>query len=210
MRRAFLIALAAAAGMGLWAGSSYYKLVKYSKAVPAAWAPVETDLQARYDRIPGLLIMLKEKKYGYFTKRMLEGNLRLTPRSPGQQSLAAAEAGLEAEIRELAPEIIRLRAEWNAAKNREGKMSIAPKLDSDLCKLESLLGVMDDANYMRLNNNIPWAIELYNRAADSYNATAASFPGNILVRMLALNRSEELMPAMPSWFYGSAEGGTNR
>ncbi|MDO8805168.1 MAG: hypothetical protein Q7R35_12115 [Elusimicrobiota bacterium] len=210
MKKILIPALTAAAAMMLWAGLTYYKLAKSSNAVTVAWALVETDLQARFDRIPDLLAQLKNRKYGSLTKRLLEEGVRAAASKPGRKSLAEAEAAFETEIKDLAPGIILLRGEWGEARSRRGKMSIAPRLDSQLSKLESLLGSMDNGNYMRLNNNLPWVIELYNRSADSYNDTAESFPGNILVRLFGLNRTEELMPGIPSSFYGtSSEGAGN-
>lgn len=199
VRRNLLIALAAAAGLGLWTGLAYYKLVKYSGAVPAAWALVEKDLQARYDRIPGLLARLKAEKYGHLTRLLLEGKLSGVPKPP--------EAGFALQTAELRDRIVRSRTSWNQAKSRKEKIAVAPALDSALCELESLLDAMSDANYSRLNNNIPWVIELYNREAASYNGVAGSFPGNILARLSGMSGSEDYMAALPSWFYGSAADG---
>lgn len=211
MKKSLLIPLGVLTAMALWMGFTYNKLIKYSAAVPPEWRLVEAALQARYDRIPGLIELINQKKYvfprkGGLTEQILLKRRQAGIKGGGQNSMATPEAYFGLDTKKLLARITLLRERWNGAKSRKERIAIAPELDSALCELEHAYELMFDTAYSRLNNDIPWAIGRYNLAVEAYNVTAGSFPGTILVRLFSLSGSEEPMAAIPSWLYSSAAG----
>ncbi len=159
-------------------GIAYYnRIVKLRTLVEEGWAGVEACLQQRNDLIPNLVETVK----GYASHEMgvLTEVVKWRNQSVGAQSASDQTAASEGLMRSL-PGVFALAEQYPSL-----------KADANFARLHVDLSEIED--------KINYARRYYNGTVRDFNQSVETFPGNIMARMLQINRAD----------YFEAEAGAN-
>lgn len=162
MKKALLIVLAVVVVLGLWAGSSYNRVVNLQEGVNASWGQVENVLQRRFDLIPNLVNTVK----GY----------------------AAHEANVLEEVTRLRSQWGEAKTQDDKVKTAQGLEGALSRL---MVVIEKYPDLKANENFLRLQdelsgteNRIAVERKRYNEAVQQYNVSVRAFPGGVLARIM--------------------------
>jgi LemA protein len=171
-----LLLLAALIGYGGFK-SSYNNLVAQDQQVKGAWAEVENNLQRRSDLIPNLVGTVKgitkheEKVFGDIAN--------------ARARIGSAGAG---------PSTAKMQAS-NDMSGAIGRLLMISENYPDLKSNENFLNLQDEV--AGTENRLKHAREQYNRAVQSYNETAKSFPLVLFASKMGFKAEQPFFEAPP-------------
>jgi LemA protein len=172
-----LAALAILAGLSLLYSfkGSYNNLVKQDQEVRAAWAQVENNLQRRSDLIPNLVATVKG-----FTKHeeKVFGDI-----ADARARIGSAGAG---------PSDAKIKAS-NDMSGALSRLLVIEENYPDLKSDKSFQGLQFEVT--GTENRLAHSREEYNRAVQSYNETAKSFPLTLFVKSMGFKTEQPYFEA---------------
>jgi LemA protein len=164
----FLVILAVAAAVAIWAVAIYNRLVRLRNLVEEGWSGIDVQLKRRADLIPNLLETVK----GYMDheRDLLTEVTELRART--------AETGNVAEKAKLEGELSRSLAHLFAVAENYPEL----KANQNFMQLQTQLGELEE--------QIQMARRYYNGTARELNIKIESFPGNLVARRFGFNPAE--------------------
>lgn len=163
-----LIVIFLLAALGLWAWTTFNRLVRARNLVRASWSDIDVQLQRRHDLIPRLVEAVKA--YASYERATLEAVTTLRARSLHTQRLSE-KAAIEDQIEAATHRLIALAESYPDL-----------KADRNFLELQTELADTED--------QLQYARRFYNGAVRDYNTGLESFPDLLLVRPLNFRAQE--------------------
>lgn len=174
-----LIALLVIAGVlviiGLWAKSSYNKMVKMEEGVTSAWSNVETQYQRRADLIDNLVATVKG--YAKHEQGTLEGVVNARAKAT---AITIDPANISAE------KLAEFQNAQGDLTNALGKLLMIQEQYPDLKANQNFLELQ--AQLEGTENRITVARQKFNEAAQMFNTQIRLFPRNLIAGMFGFER----------------------
>lgn len=174
-----LITLLVIAGVlviiGLWAKSSYNKMVKMEEGVTSAWSNVETQYQRRADLIDNLVATVKG--YAKHEQGTLEGVVNARAKAT---AITIDPANISAE------KLAEFQNAQGALTNALGKLLMIQEQYPDLKANQNFLELQ--AQLEGTENRITVARQKFNEAAQMFNTQIRLFPRNMIAGLFGFER----------------------
>ncbi len=174
-----LIALLVIAGVlviiGLWAKSSYNKMVKMEEGVTSAWSNVETQYQRRADLIDNLVATVKG--YAKHEQGTLEGVVNARAKAT---AVTIDPANISAE------KLAEFQNAQGDLTNALGKLLMIQEQYPDLKANQNFLELQ--AQLEGTENRITVARQKFNEAAQMFNTQIRLFPRNMIAGLFGFER----------------------
>ena len=174
-----LIALLVIAGVlviiGLWAKSSYNKMVRMEEGVTSAWSNVETQYQRRADLIDNLVATVKG--YAKHEQGTLEGVVNARAKAT---AITIDPANISAE------KLAEFQNAQGALTNALGKLLMIQEQYPDLKANQNFLELQ--AQLEGTENRITVARQKFNEAAQMFNTQIRLFPRNMIAGLFGFER----------------------
>ena len=174
-----LIALLVIAGVlviiGLWAKSSYNKMVKMEEGVTSAWSNVETQYQRRADLIDNLVATVKG--YAKHEQGTLEGVVNARAKAT---AITIDPANISAE------KLAEFQNAQGDLTNALGKLLMIQEQYPDLKANQNFLELQ--AQLEGTENRITVARQKFNEAAQMFNTQIRLFPRNMIAGLFGFER----------------------
>ncbi len=174
-----LITLLVIAGVlviiGLWAKSSYNKMVKMEEGVTSAWSNVETQYQRRADLIDNLVATVKG--YAKHEQGTLEGVVNARAKAT---AITIDPANISAE------KLAEFQNAQGALTNALGKLLMIQEQYPDLKANQNFLELQ--AQLEGTENRITVARQKFNEAAQMFNTQIRLFPRNMIADLFGFER----------------------
>lgn len=153
--------------LGVWFVSIYNKLVNQKTHVDEGWSGIDVQLKRRYDLVPNLVETVKG--YSIHEKSIFENVAKARSVAMGATSIdekSKAEAGLSGALKTL----------FAVAENYP-----------DLKANANFMQLQKDLN--SIEQDLQLARRYYNGTARDYNMTVASFPSNVVAKVVNFERA---------------------
>lgn len=174
-----LIALLVIAGVlviiGLWAKSSYNKMVRMEEGVTSAWSNVETQYQRRADLIDNLVATVKG--YAKHEQGTLEGVVNARAKAT---AITIDPANISAE------KLAEFQSAQGDLTNALGKLLMIQEQYPDLKANQNFLELQ--AQLEGTENRITVARQKFNEAAQMFNTQIRLFPRNMIAGLFGFER----------------------
>ena len=174
-----LITLLVIAGVlviiGLWAKSSYNKMVKMEEGVTSAWSNVETQYQRRADLIDNLVATVKG--YAKHEQGTLEGVVNARAKAT---AVTIDPANISAE------KLAEFQNAQGDLTNALGKLLMIQEQYPDLKANQNFLELQ--AQLEGTENRITVARQKFNEAAQMFNTQIRLFPRNMIAGLFGFER----------------------
>ncbi len=174
-----LITLLVIAGVlviiGLWAKSSYNKMVKMEEGVTSAWSNVETQYQRRADLIDNLVATVKG--YAKHEQGTLEGVVNARAKAT---AITIDPANISAE------KLAEFQNAQGDLTNALGKLLMIQEQYPDLKANQNFLELQ--AQLEGTENRITVARQKFNEAAQMFNTQIRLFPRNMIAGLFGFER----------------------
>lgn len=174
-----LIALLVIAGVlviiGLWAKSSYNKMVRMEEGVTSAWSNVETQYQRRADLIDNLVATVKG--YAKHEQGTLEGVVNARAKAT---AITIDPANISAE------KLAEFQNAQGDLTNALGKLLMIQEQYPDLKANQNFLELQ--AQLEGTENRITVARQKFNEAAQMFNTQIRLFPRNMIAGLFGFER----------------------
>ena len=168
----FLVFLAIAAAIVIWAIGIYNRLINERNRVRNAFAQIDVQLTRRYDLIPNLVEAVK----GYMKHERETLEAVINARNAAQQCLQNAKADpANAEA------IKELGASESALGAVLGRLFALSEAYPDLKANQNMMQFQEEL--ASTENKVAFARQAFNDSVLSYNNTAENFPNNIIAGM---------------------------